>query len=180
MQMSILDCWKTTTAWFAIASMLTTPLASRAAEQPIAANHLVPAMKDVALQADGVLKGQVIDAAGQPIGQVTVWVQMNGQWVGTAVTDNAGAFAVTNLRGGVALLLVEDHAAAIRAWSPGTAPPEAAEQALVVSRPNLIRGQRPISDLFLADPVIVGVIVAAAIAIPLSIHKSKQSTPPGS
>jgi hypothetical protein len=42
------------------------------------------------------------------------------------------------------------------------------------------RGQRPFSDLFFADPLLVGLVVAAAIAIPIAVSSSRNDRPAGS
>jgi hypothetical protein len=42
--------------------------------------------------------------------------------------------------------------------------------------PLAVRGQGPLSELLTYDPVLVGIIIAAAIAIPVAVHNSKSAS----
>jgi hypothetical protein len=44
---------------------------------------------------------------------------------------------------------------------------------MMVSSPQLVRGQQPISAVF-SNPLLIGLIIAAAIAIPVAIHNSQD------
>jgi hypothetical protein len=96
------------------------------------------------------------------------------------VTDADGRFAVGNLRGGTYCLQVSEGTSVCRVWTSGAAPPSAARRILVVNDRLIQRGQRPIRELFISDPILVATLVTAAIAIPIAVHKSRDDTPPGS
>ncbi len=147
------------------------------AQEPVSTT---PVVRDVALKTPATLHGQVVDAAGQPLRSIPLWMQVGGRWLAIGSSDEFGRFRVSGLRGGVVVLATDRSQAAYRVWVPGTAPPGAAEQALLVSQGEVVRGQRPISELFFGDPLVVGLAVAAAVAVPIVVSNSKKSRAPGS
>ncbi len=147
------------------------------AQQPVST---APVVRDVMLKTPATLHGQVVDAAGRPVRSVPLWIQVDGHWRSIGSSDELGRFQVNGLRGGVVVLATDRSQAAYRVWIPGTAPPGAAEQALLVAQGEVVRGQRPISELFFGDPLVVGLAVAAAIAVPIVVANSKKSRAPGS
>ena len=52
--------------------------------------------------------------------------------------------------------------------------PQLQSRYLLSPNQQIQRGQRPIAD-FLSGPVLIGLVIAAAIAIPIAIHNSKDS-----
>jgi hypothetical protein len=50
---------------------------------------------------------------------------------------------------------------------------------LVDGSQGIARGQQPICDL-LTNPLVIGLVVAAAIAIPVAIHNADNDSPSGS
>jgi len=44
---------------------------------------------------------------------------------------------------------------------------------------NLMHGQQPFSAIF-TNPLFIGLVIAAAIAIPIAVHNSQSDRPPGS
>jgi len=139
----------------------------------------VQAIPDIALDAHGTLLGTLVDAQGQPQPQALVALQQDGQTLAQTRSDAHGRFAVTGLRGGVYLIVTEHGALPCRAWTAAAAPPSAGRQLLVPSD-AAYRGQYPISDLFIADPILLSLVIAAAIAIPIAVHNSKSDSVPGS
>lgn len=122
---------------------------------------------DVALASNGVLHGQVLDAQGAPQSQVKVAI---GQTTGEPVfvsTDAAGEFNVPDLSAGVYYVQTSQARSMYRVWAPGTAPPSAQAGVLMVNDRQVVRGIHGAN--FLANPWCMGLIVAAAIAIPLAI-----------
>lgn len=148
---------------------------------------------DVALDADRGLRGQVVDVQGLPVANLPVTMSnAAGQW--QAVTDAEGNYRVPDLRGGAYLVRVGDQLKQMRAWSPGTAPPAANRGLMMVHGNQLIRGQAfcgspvgcgtgvgggGIKDV-LSHPLVIGGIIAAAIAIPVAIHNSDDDPAPAS
>lgn len=132
-----------------------------------------PQVSDVELLPGGVLSGQVIDSAGQPLfGQRILVQQANREPIG-AHSDHQGRFRLGGLKAGLCQIEYGDNAVVCRCWSPHTAPPAAAKQLLLTSGDSVERGQRPFADL-LTGPVLIGMIIGAAIAIPIAIHNSKK------
>ncbi len=136
--------------------------------------------RDVALSSDGLLRGVVVDPAGKPQAAVALWIENQGMWLPAGTTKPDGTFQIAGLRGGVFRLATPSNLAVLRVWMPGTAPPGAAEAAVVVTKPGVTRGQRPISELFFGDPIVVGLALAGAIAVPIIVANSKKSRAPGS
>ncbi|MDA1055454.1 MAG: carboxypeptidase-like regulatory domain-containing protein [Planctomycetota bacterium] len=133
-----------------------------------------PAISDVELRSGGMLAGQVVDSAGQPLaGQTIVVQQSNREPVGTR-SDHEGRFRLSGLDAGLCRIECGENAIACRCWSPNTAPPVAAKELLMSVGGPVERGQRPIGDL-LCGPVLIGLIIAAAIVIPIAVHNSKKS-----
>ena len=64
------------------------------------------------------------------------------------------------------------------ALAPGTAPPAANDRLLLVTESNVTRGQQPINRL--VDPLLLGVIIAGAVAIPIAVRNSNNDRPSGS
>jgi hypothetical protein len=87
------------------------------------------------------------------------------------VTDESGVFVGENLHGGVHEVVTPNGAGTYRLWTQGAAPPIAQPQMNVVNAP-VVRGQFHHGHHgfgFLANPWVLGMGVAAAIAIPLAL-----------
>ena len=132
---------------------------------------------DVALTGDGVLHGQVIDAQGQPMKEVSVTLFDQNQRSWTAVTDQLGRFAFAGLRGGVHQLVSAGGRASYRLWAPGTSPPTARQAALVVAAEDALRGQCGLAFL-LHNPWFITATVGTAIVVPVAIHNAEQPASP--
>ena len=152
------------------------------------------AVPDVALDAGGSLRGQVVDAQGNPLGRTPVAIRHLDREVAGTISDASGHFRVTGLRGGVYGIMVGQTEAVCRLWVPNTAPPSARPAALVVVGGEQVLAQggcdpcgcdpccpplRPCSRLkcWLANPLVIAGIIAAAVAIPVAIHNCKDDEP---
>lgn len=144
-----------------------------AAERP---NQLAP--RDVALQKDGILLGQVIDDQGLPQANVPVTLMHNGRPIGNGVTNENGYFAFKGLKGGVYQLAAANGVASYRVWQSDLAPPNAAPGAVVVANQDLSRGQMGGRlGMFLSRPLVIAGVIAAAIAIPVAIAAAEDEEP---
>jgi len=112
--------------------------AATQAQEPAATRAIVT---DVALQAGGMLQGQVVDKQGQPLANTDVVVSYEGTPIATVQSDAQGNFAVQDLRGGVHAIQTDDGANIYRFWAPQTAPPAAANRVLFVNNGVTQRGQ---------------------------------------
>jgi hypothetical protein len=130
-------------------------------------------VRDIVLGADGSLSGQVLDHQGHPQANQIVLIQQPGQQPRQTVSDAQGRFIVPNVRAGVYHLAADGSVFLCRCWATGTAPPAARDEVLLVPTGFVERGQRPIGEI-LANPLLIGLIIAAAIAIPIAVHNSKD------
>ena len=166
----------------ACAGMLIPPSVVRAATTTAPSSPSAPAgaVVDIALREGGALAGQVLDAQGNHLASTTVAIQSLDGLVVTAVTDPAGRFEVTGLRGGTYRIATAHGAGTYRLWAPTTAPPSARPGVLLVAGDQQVLGQwgcyshdRPVLR-FLSNPWVIAGLVAAAIAIPVAIHNSRD------
>jgi len=139
---------------------------------------LSTAVRDVALQEGGLLKGQVLDTQGAAVAGIPVAVVLQGKPIATTKTDASGGFAVAGLGGGIYQIVTPQGGAAYRLWAPRTAPPAATTSALIVNGDNVVRGGVGGGGLigFLANPWVLGGIVAAAIAVPLVLDDDDDAS----
>lgn len=138
-----------------------------------------PPVRDVALSAEGLLTGQLLDENFTPRADAEVAIQANERTVATTRTDAHGVFAVRGLHGGIHEIQTTDAAQVYRFWAPGTAPPQAQAVARIVSGADVVRGQWGGHNPYLhqaamlaTNPFVVGGVIAAAVAIPVVIHNS--------
>ena len=130
---------------------------------------------DVALNEHGRLVGTVVNGNGELLADVRVTVTQEGRAVGRGLSDRQGRFQVENVRGGLCQVETVETTSVFRCWSSKAAPPSAAQEILVVSDSQFARGQRPIGEIF-TNPLLIGLLVAAAIAIPIAVHNSRDRT----
>ena len=136
-------------------------------------------VRDVELGADGTLIGQVVDAQGNPIAGEAVSLMQGGRVVVNAKTSEAGYYTIQGLRGGLYHVSTKDSGQVCRLWTHKTAPPAAITQLLLVDGKQIQRGQRPIGDI-ITNPLLVGLVIAAAVAIPLAVANADDDDPSGS
>ncbi len=81
---------------------------------------------------------------------------------------------MNNLSGGVCEFQTETNRDVYRLWAPRTAPPAAQQRVLLVSDSKVVLGQNCGGNAlgWLANPWVLGGLVAAAIAIPLAVANS--------
>ena len=119
-----------------------------------------------------------MDARGQGLPGRPVVVRQAGRETRQVVSDDQGCFSVEPIHGGACHVVSADAASVCRCWAANTAPPSAAEQLTLVSQQRVERGQSPVHELY--TPILVSLVVAAAIAIPLAVHNAKKDSPSGS
>jgi hypothetical protein len=141
---------------------------------------------DLALAADGVLQGQLVDGNGAALAQRNVAIWSNGHQVAQAATQGDGTFCVRGLRGGAHVLTTDHVGTVCRFWSEGTAPPSAAQKVLVIDDATVARGQtmlKPKSgwySFFMTRPLLTVGVVATAIAVPVGIAANSGRNKSGS
>jgi hypothetical protein len=144
--------------------------------QLVAAEQVRTSMVDLQLQDGGVLAGQLVDADGQALPGQEIVLLRGSQIVAQTTADAEGHFAFERVAGGVYQIAGGGMAVSCRCWAAHTAPPAASPRLLMVcSEQDLIRAQRPFSDI-VTNPLVVGAFIAGAIAIPIAIHNSSDAS----
>ena len=168
------------TALVLIGSMALLP-----AQQVLAANPAGPGnpvrsaaaspVRDVSLQAGGVLRGQVLDKQGQPCAGLPITVIKVGVTTDKPIeaqTDSQGRFQFEGLSAGVYQVATAEGGTLCRLWTPNAAPPSAVPAALVVQGEGPVRGN--LGGIGPLGWTLIGLGVAAAIAIPLALQKNND------
>ena len=135
-----------------------------------------PEVRDVQLSREHTLTGVLVDAQGRPTANAEITIRMATGPGRRIVTNSQGHFRFGPLRGGVYQLNAGHGALFVRAWKHSTAPPKAPSVVVLSSNAPVLRGQGPLSELLTYDPVLFGIIIAAAIAIPVAVHNSKSAS----
>ncbi|MCA9119944.1 MAG: carboxypeptidase regulatory-like domain-containing protein [Planctomycetaceae bacterium] len=111
-----------------------------------AASRQGEVVRDLALGAGGVIRGQVVNKDGLPDRGADVSVIRNGETVTTVKTDDQGSFAIAGISGGVYAISSGKATGVVRAWSHETAPPAASQGVLLVPSDITVRGQSCLHD----------------------------------
>ncbi len=135
---------------------------------------------DIRLAQDNSLSGQIVDVTGKPASGMRVAIYAQGDLVAATFSDQQGAFSLTANRGGVYELRAGGQVQIVRLWRYAASPPSAKATIQLIVNAETVRGQRPIESLFCFQPWFLGVLVAAAIAIPIAVDNSNDSRRPGS
>lgn len=136
---------------------------------------------DISLGQEGMLCGKVVNAQGVPVSKAEIGIYQSNKMVAKVLSGEHGDFSVTGLRPGVYQLIVSaNQGVTVRLWEKRTAPPAACPKLLVVVNYDTVRGQRRIGELLPLDntTLVVGGMVAAAIAIPIAVANSTDDTEP--
>ena len=134
---------------------------------------------NVKLAEGGKLIGQVVNAAGNPQAGVRVIVaSKKTASVAETRTDELGRFSLVLPESGVYRVAVSDRLFTIRAWEAELAPPTSRMGLLCVTD-DVVRGkfnrQSRLADShphlvsLLTNPVVIGLGVASAIALPIAL-----------
>jgi hypothetical protein len=132
-------------------------------------------VRDVALGVNGSMSGQLVDVQGRARGQQIVVAVRHGAAPLQTQTDANGRFQFTGLTGGTYQVATADAALVCRCWTNQAAPPSAQRELLLVAGQDIQRGQYPIGDMLFSAPVLIALVIAAAIAIPIAVHNSQDS-----
>ncbi|MCH8045818.1 MAG: carboxypeptidase regulatory-like domain-containing protein [Planctomycetes bacterium] len=147
-------------------------LAAQPSEKFTAA-RAAPQVRDVALAADGSLRGRVVSFAGIGLGGVSVVARLAGREVARATSDKTGYFSLAVPRGGVYEVQAGSQTTLYRLWAARTAPPAAAKAALIVAGEDVLRAQMLPFKYWLVNPYFIRTAAAAAaIGIPIAVHNA--------
>jgi hypothetical protein len=140
---------------------------------------------DVALDETGALNGQAVNLQGQPLAGATI-VLDDGRKQVAATADAQGQFRFDGLRGGAYRVQAGQQMKMCRAWKAGTAPPAANRGLMIVEGDQTVLGQYCATPVgggasrlreIMYNPLVIGGVLAAAIAIPVALHNSDDDDP---
>jgi len=134
---------------------------------------------DVRLDEQGAIHGRLLDVSGNGLADRPVVLQHVGGAVSQTQTDSAGRFLLPRVNGGVHQLATGHGTLTCRIWTHAAAPPSATDQLTVVADQQVVRGQQPFHAIF-TNPLFIGLVIAAAVAIPIAVHNSQDDHPSGS
>ena len=164
---------------------LASPSIQRSQAAPPQAQRTVDS-RDLRLDTEGRLRGQLVDRQGNPLSHAWVTLQSHGELLSHVQTNEHGEFQFVGLRGGVYQVGGPDVAAVYRAWTTNTAPPASKDAVLLVTG-DALRGQTycPPRQMGLGaghyggaimrtlnNPWIIGGAIAAGIAVPIAISNN--------
>jgi hypothetical protein len=132
---------------------------------PVAA---VP-IADVALSADGMIRGRVLSANGKPIDGAQVVIRQGKDVLDKKITDKEGQFAFPGVRPGVYSIATVQGSGLYRVWPRNIAPPSARPQALLMTQEPVMRAQFGGSTL--ADWTTIGLGAAGLTVGIISLDK---------
>ena len=115
---------------------------------------------DVSLQANGELRGQVLDQQGRPQALTKVAILQNQKLVGYAKTDVAGRFTVRGQKPGAYQIQSAAGVKSVRLWAPQTAPPASQHAILLVGEGPTARAQVDIQQY---GPAIRGAVAGGLL-----------------
>jgi carboxypeptidase family protein len=133
---------------------------------------------DVALAAQGMLLGQVVDQQGIGIPAARIVVRQHDRDLVGTTADKTGKFAVSGLRSGTYQLAAANGQATVRLWTANAAPPVAKSHVMIVSGSDqVVRAQfgGGIGPWVLPALAAGGIITGVAIAT--SNNSSSPTTP---
>ncbi len=180
-------------AWMAVAALVIQPQLLLAEPLP-RADELPIRVVDVALGANGTLRGQLLDRQGRQLPVLQIFFT-NGHQTWNTYTDKQGHFRVEGLVGSTYQVQAAGQIQIVRAWAEGTAPPQALDALLLVYDNPVVLGQNcgspvcgsrvrasmnPLAYPFilgknsLSNPFILGGLAVAAVAIPVAIHNGNN------
>lgn len=164
-------CFRIAAAWLAVGGMCMPQVVFAATP-----DRPKPAIPDVALRDGGVLLGQVVKADGSPAPGAPISLRNDSRELATGTANAAGYFAFSGLTTGTYQMTTTGGAGTYQVWTADAAPPVAQPGALLVTNGETVRGQMqpgPFVGLF-AQPLILGGLIAAAIAVPIAVSNSNR------
>lgn len=134
-------------------------------------------ISDVALAANGMLTGQVVDQQGIGLSNIPVSVRQQGREITNAVTDGTGRFAVSGLRGGTCQLLAANGQSVVRVWTANAAPPIAKSSVMIVANGGQVLRANYGCGI---GPWVLPALAAGGIIAGVAIATSNSNTTPAS
>lgn len=133
-------------------------------------------VEDLELQ-NGMLIGGLVDASGKGVADAPVVIGQQGKPVAELRTDAEGRFAAKGLKPGLYQVVSHGKVSTHRVWESGKAPAEAKRGVIHSVDPQIARGASNGGLLgILANPLVLALVIAAAIAIPLALDDDDDAS----
>lgn len=144
---------KSTVAALACAGTLIPGGLLQAGEAPVKTEARKPAsiVRDLSLNSEGLLQGQVSDAKKSAASGVVVSIRKERKEVHRTKTDARGRFEVRGLKPGTYYIIAGTGHGLYRVWANNIAPPKALKAARIISDKTLVRGQNAPEGSILYD-----------------------------
>lgn len=146
--------------------LLVTPALQAQNEMP--ANQRMETVTDVALSAQGMLEGRLVDGTGKVLDGAPITVWQGQQLIGKGTTDKDGGFRMAGLASGVYRFDAPGSSVTCRVWSASVAPPSARNSLLMVGGDPAVRGQYGMLDPVTTTALLLGVAGVTLSAITLA------------
>ena len=162
---------------FAVISMMVAICIHAVAIQPLSANDILPhrpATLDTSAQSDGMIRGRLVDPRGNGVSQSMLRLHQGNQVFAKAETDASGRFVIPSPPPGGYQLTDGRWVQSLRIWAPGTAPPAAGQEILIVAPGPVIAGQVAPLRYWMSNPNVMLATAAIAIAIPIILFNVSQ------
>lgn len=158
--------------WLAIAGTCLPPIAAAAPPR-----SPLPPVADVTLRDGGVLLGQVIRPEGAPLPNLPVSLVRSGKELAPSTTNTTGYFAFSGLTMGTYEVVTPAGIGVCRVWTAETAPPGALPGIVIVNTQATVRGQYDARTFagMVGKPLVLGGLVAAAIAVPVAVSNANRT-----
>ena len=158
---------------FAVVAQQNEP-SSLASSKPKSSNiKFAYGVRDVVTTKRGIFTAQVRSSSGSPLHSETVSLSRDNQVIATALSADDGNVSFAGLDTGLYELQVGGSIQYVRLWHPRKAPPSAIHRLLLVKDRDVQRAQQDFCCCLLGqEPIMIGVLIAAGIAIPLAVHES--------
>ncbi|QDS95988.1 hypothetical protein FF011L_47920 [Roseimaritima multifibrata] len=150
--------------------MAAQPVASVAPAQTVVVDGLKinKTVSNVALQ-DNVLQGALVDANGQAIAEATVVLSRMDEVIDQQVTDAEGRYAFENVQAGHYQVRSAAGMELVRTWEADSAPNGAKQGIIQTVDRDMARGRFGHYGLSTCQKILIGGVIAAAIAIPIAV-----------
>ena len=139
-------------------------------------------IQDVALQAEGILQGVLVDQQGLPIKNSPVVVVFRNEPIVKMRTDDRGVFRARGLRAGLHTIQAPSALQRCRLWTAAAAPPRAKRHIVLVHDDQLVRAQWGM--MYSIDPLqtvlAAGAITGLILALDYNDSEPNRSMPPAS
>lgn len=138
-------------------------------------------IKDIELSKTGTLYGKIYTPDGNVVSNTVVQLRYQGTTIAAAKSNDAGQFAIANVRGGAHEVVVGTLSNPVRLWANGAAPTKALAGVVVSADQTIVRGQDycetcppGTSGFGLLDVITLATVGAAVGALVISIDNNSK------